>query len=67
MDQTPLFQEARLADRPGTQLERRSRLDLNPISSGTAELPEWALLHAAVVVCNHTAVPDVTGDLVDLV
>jgi hypothetical protein len=67
MDQTPLFQEARLADRPGTQLDRRSGLGLNPIPSGTEELPEWAFLHTVLVVCNHTAVPDVTGDLVDLV
>ncbi|MGZ5975000.1 MAG: hypothetical protein ACXWPK_16555, partial [Isosphaeraceae bacterium] len=67
MDQTPLFQEARLSDRPGAQLERRSRLDLNRIPSGTGELPEEAFLHTALVVCKHTAVPDVPGELVDLV
>ena len=67
MDQTPLFQEARLSDRPGGQLERRSRLDLNRIPSGTEALPEEAFSHTVLVVCNHTAVPNVPGDLVDLV
>jgi hypothetical protein len=33
MEQTPFFQEARPTDRPGAHLERRSKLDPNPVSS----------------------------------
>jgi hypothetical protein len=36
MEQTPFFQEARPTDRSGAHLERRSKLDPNPVSSRSA-------------------------------
>jgi hypothetical protein len=68
MEQTPFFQEARPTDRPGAHLERRSKLDPNPVSSRSInEAPGTTLLHASMKVCGQTLMPDEAGDLAYLV